>query len=65
VMLIFLAVLISLNVYKYKVFGFTFHMLNALESVVIAVFIGSILLIRVNHLLNDNSGNTDPQVIKV
>ena len=65
VMLLFLAVLISLNVYKYKVYGFTFHMLNALESVVIAVFIGSILLIRVYHLLNDNSGNTDPQVIKV
>ena len=50
VMLLYLAVLIGLTVYKYKVFGFTFRMLVALESVVVAVFIGSILLIRVYHL---------------
>ena len=64
VMLLYLAALIGLTVYKYKVFGFTFRMLVALESVVIVVFIGSILLIRVYQLTHDNSGNTDPQVIK-
>ena len=51
-MLIFLAVIIGLMVFKHKVFGFTFRLLLGLESVVIAVFIGSILLISESRLLS-------------
>ena len=46
--LLYLTTLILLSVFKYKVSGFTLHLLFGIELVMIAVFAQSILLLRVS-----------------
>ena len=50
--LLYLTVLNFLSVCKYKVTGFTLHLLLGIELVMIAVFTQGFLLLRVSELIN-------------
>ena len=53
--LLYLTVLNFLSVCKYKVTGFTLHLLLGIELVMIAVFTQQILLFRVSELINGDT----------
>ena len=50
--LLYLTVLNFLSFCKYKVTGFTLHLLLGIELVMIAVFTQSIMLLRMSELIN-------------